>query len=61
MVSLRWSGEHTSICKGGVASCGLRPLHEGGGGEESTKLGYIGGGGALTPILETLVGLACTG
>ena len=33
MVSLRWSGEHTLICKGGVASCGVRPLHGGGGGE----------------------------
>ena len=59
MVSLRWSGEHTSICKGGVTGCGVRPLHWGGGGE-LTKLGYIGGE-ALTPILETLVGLACTG
>ena len=58
MVSLRWSGEHTLICKGGVASCGVRPLHGEGGGE-STKLGYIEG--ALTPILETLVGLVCTG
>ena len=35
MVSLRWSGEHTLICKGGVASCGVRPLHGGGENQQN--------------------------
>ena len=42
MVSLRWSGEHTLICKGGVASCGVRPLH--GGGGRINKIGIHRGG-----------------